>query len=91
MEVLIIVYAMKPEAKSEMEKETCEDNELISLIEVIQNGWPTKHRLPDNLKKYCHYHEELTIFDNVLLKQDRIYRLARNLKSYNVCTPDILI
>ena len=56
-----------------LRKFTAEDQELIKLKEVINNGWPTKiQNVDNNIKCYHKYKNELSEEDGLLFKDDRI-------------------
>ena len=49
--------------------ETAKDPELSALHKLISEGWPPKRSsVPDNLKDYWNYRDELTVEDGILLK-----------------------
>ena len=59
--------------------ETAKDPELSALHKLISEGWPPKRSsVPDNLKDYWNYRDELTVEDGILLK-NRKFIVPKNL------------
>ena len=57
----------------ELQQKTGEDTELQQLMSVTLTGWPEDRRqCPEGAKKYWNYREEISVYDNVLFKSDRI-------------------
>ena len=57
------------EEKMALKLETAKDPELSALHKLISEGWPPKRSsVPDNLKDYWNYRDELTVKDGILLK-----------------------
>ena len=57
----------------QIREETARDPTLNKLREVIYQGWPaTREQCPQSLLDYWNFHEELTIEDGLILKQERI-------------------
>ena len=60
--------------------ETAKDPELSALHKLISEGWPPKRSsVPDNLKDYWNYRDELTVEDGILLK-NRKFIVPKNLQ-----------
>lgn len=54
-------------------RESETDEEIILLNSLISNGWPTKYSDVSNLaKRYFKFREQLTIYNGLVLKGDRI-------------------
>lgn len=52
---------------------TKQDTELTALKDIIQNGWPDRHReTPQPLRKYWPYRDELSVEDGLVIKGNRI-------------------
>uniref|UniRef100_A0A3P9IGQ4 Gypsy retrotransposon integrase-like protein 1 n=1 Tax=Oryzias latipes TaxID=8090 RepID=A0A3P9IGQ4_ORYLA len=52
---------------------TAEDPELRLVAKAIQSGWPEKQRqLPDNIKQYWTFREELSYEDGLIFKNSRL-------------------
>lgn len=52
---------------------TAADEDLQRVVRMIQSGWPNEIRqVPENMKKYWTYKEELTCEDGLLFKNTRI-------------------
>ncbi|XP_061722995.1 uncharacterized protein K02A2.6-like [Cydia pomonella] len=70
------VCAIVPFSKNrrqEIKQEIENSSELKTLKQIIQDGWPEKmEQLPDNLKKYWHYRETLSVYNNLIFKNDRV-------------------
>lgn len=57
----------------EFQEATAADSHLLALIDIIKNGFPEERRmLPDELKCYWAYREDLNIHDNLIFKGDRL-------------------
>ena len=57
------------EEKMALKLETAKNPELSALHKLISEGWPPKRSsVPDNLKDYWNYRDELTVEDGILLK-----------------------
>lgn len=60
-------------AHSRFVKSTSDDADLQLLKAVIQQGWPdSDDQLPESVKKYATYREELTIEGGLLFKGNRV-------------------
>ena len=52
---------------------TAEDSITIQLMDAIINGWPERQRqVPNELKPYWPYQDELSVENGIILKGDRI-------------------
>ena len=72
--VNILTYAaIEEREKTELLRETDKDEELQALKVVITKGWPAKRsNLVPNLHPYWNYHDELTIEDGIIMKNQKI-------------------
>ena len=69
------------EEKKALKDETAKDPELSALHKLISEGWPPKRSsVPDNLKDYWNYRDELTVENGVLLKSHK-FIVPKNLQS----------
>ena len=54
-------------------EETCKDDELQLLKEIILEGWPeTPRQIPSTMKSYWPFRDELFIDNGIILKDDRV-------------------
>ena len=61
------------EAKNAIRVETSKDEDLQSLVHVVQKGWPEmKAALPEPVKPYFHLRDELSVQDGVLFRGNRV-------------------
>ncbi|PIK34102.1 hypothetical protein BSL78_29068 [Apostichopus japonicus] len=52
---------------------TKDDQELVALTEIVVNGWPERQReVPQAIRKYWAYRDELSVEDGLIIKGDRI-------------------
>ena len=50
-----------------------QDEQMQCLIKTVQNGWPDlKSEVPDCIKNYFNFREEITTQDGLLFKGDRL-------------------
>ena len=64
---------MTDERLEEMRTSTRDDDVLQQLKEVIQNGWPEEEQeLPAVLAPYFSYSDELSIYDGLVFKGERL-------------------
>ena len=72
--VNILTYAaIEEREKTELLRETDKDADLQALKMVITKGWPAKRsNLAPNLHPYWNYHDELTIEDGIIMKNQKI-------------------
>ena len=69
------------EEKMALMEETAKDPELSALHKLISEGWPPKRsNVPDNLKDYWNYRDELTVENGILLKSHK-FIVPKNLQS----------
>ena len=60
---------MSPEKYKELIKATSEDDDLICVKSLIENGWPNqKYKVPLNIREYWSFRDELTCVDGILYK-----------------------
>ena len=68
-EVNTLTNFQEGEEKMALKLETVKDPELSALHKLISEGWPPKRSsVPDNLKDYWNYRDEVTVEDGILLK-----------------------
>uniref|UniRef100_A0A2A4J5K1 RNA-directed DNA polymerase n=1 Tax=Heliothis virescens TaxID=7102 RepID=A0A2A4J5K1_HELVI len=59
--------------KQELISETLKDEELVQLCDSVKYGWPDKiNKVPDSIKYYFRFREEITVDNNLLFKNDRL-------------------
>ena len=69
------------EEKMALMEETAKDPEFSALHKLISEGWPPKRsNVPDNLKDYWNYRDELTVENGILLKSHK-FIVPKNLQS----------
>ena len=57
----------------ELRRETRNDNELLSLLKVIADGWPHRQRdLHPQLRAFWPFRDELVVDDGIVLKGNQI-------------------
>ena len=62
-------------------EETAKDPELSALHKLISEGWPPKRSsVPDNLKDYWNYRDELMVENGILLKSHK-FIVPKNIQS----------
>ena len=72
------------EEKIALMEETAKDPELSALHKLILEGWPPKRsNVPDNMKDYWNYRDELTVENGILLKSHK-FIMPKNLQSVNI-------
>ena len=58
-----------------------EDTELQQLKSLILNGWPaTIQEVPQAMRKYWNYRDELSVYENLLFKSERLI-IPKNLQN----------
>lgn len=68
-----MVLSMTEEARTRLIKSTKEDLELQLLNEVVKRGWPTDDKkLPESVKKYANFKEEITYDQGLLFKAHKV-------------------
>ena len=69
----LTMHPIKDHMLSEIRSKTLEDPIMKILAEVIATGWPSDKRLlPDSLKPFFDYRDELTAQDGLILRGQRI-------------------
>jgi hypothetical protein len=59
--------------RNALKEETAKDITMQTLIEVILHGWPDKKAdVPENVRTYWDYREELAVYDGIVFKNDRV-------------------
>ena len=67
------LLSMTDESLKEMKRSTHDDEILQQLKTVIQTGWPQdKHLLPVVLAPYFSYWDELSVYDGLVFKGERL-------------------
>ena len=73
LDVQITFVQFSTHKRQTLRLETRADASLHSLMTVITNGWPKRQRLlPNPLRPYSSYRDELAVEDGLVLKGDRI-------------------
>lgn len=68
-----VVIDMRLSWYKEIKEATGKDEKLIKLQQIIQTGWPENlDKVPDNLKKYVTFRDELSVVDGVIFKSDKV-------------------
>ena len=63
----------KTKRQDEFLRETEKDNQLQTLINCIQKGWPSvKQSCPSQVHEYWNYRDEMTLIDGLVFKRDRL-------------------
>lgn len=71
--LLLESFPISIEKKQEFQNVTHEDEEMQMLIKFIQEGWPNESRnIPDVLKPYHTFADELCVIDGLIFKGDRL-------------------
>ena len=55
----------------QLKEETKKDNTLNILKSYVENGWPEKKQISDQVKQYFSFQEELSIHEGLILKGNR--------------------
>ena len=64
-----------------IKKETKDEKQLQYVCTIIKNGWPTERRiLPQNLREFWPYRDELTYENNMVIKGNQIL-IPKSLRS----------
>ena len=68
-----VVLPMTPSNLKELQEETQKDAVLQRLKQVIADGWPPrKSHLSPSIRSYWDYKEELTIYDDLIFKRNKV-------------------
>ena len=68
-----MVLPISPTKLKELQEETQKDPVLQRLKQVIVNSWPQrKSHLSPSIQSYWDYKEELTIYDDLIFKRDKV-------------------
>ena len=68
-----VVLPMNPSKLKELQEETQKDPVLQRLKQVIADGWPPrKSHLSPSIRSYWDYKEELTIYDDLIFKRNKV-------------------
>ena len=64
---------VSPERLDQIQKATGQDAILETLKTTVLQGWPeTKDQVPLNIREYWNYREEVTLYNGILLKNQRV-------------------
>lgn len=67
------IVPFSKQRRDELKKETENSPELVELKKLILDGWPEKIiEVPENLKKYWYYRDELSVYNDIIFKNDRV-------------------
>ena len=60
---------VKPGTINQIREETVKDPFLMTLNKVVLGGWPSqKSEVPDEIRAYWDFRDEISIYDGVLFK-----------------------
>ena len=59
-----------------LKEETIKDKRLQILKNTLQRGWPEDNEVDEGIKMFTSFNDELTIYDDLVLRQDRIIQIA---------------
>ena len=72
---------MSEEKLRKLQMETANDAVLQNLKSVVLNGWPEYYcQIPDDLRPYWDFKEQISIYDNILFKGEKVI-VPQSLKS----------
>ena len=64
---------IKPSTMNQIREETGKDPSLMALNKVVLGGWPSqKSGVPDEIRAYWDFRDEISVYDGVLLKSHQI-------------------
>ena len=64
---------VSPERLDQIQKATGQDSILETLKSTVLQGWPeTKDQVLLNIRQYWNYREEITLYNGILLKNQRV-------------------
>ena len=67
------VMSIKPTHLQSLQAETKADPTMSHIIGYINNGWPSHiHHLPDAVRPYWCFRDELAILDGIIMKGNRV-------------------
>ena len=70
---IISFVAVSDARKAAIREATCADSEMIALKKTIKQGWPeTPGALPEMVRPYFNFRDELAVADEFILKGDRL-------------------
>jgi hypothetical protein len=70
---VLVVLDMTDRIHKELLLETSKDEELLGVSSLIQHGWLDEiDQVSKKMKKFWNFREELTIYENLLFKGDRV-------------------
>lgn len=71
--VIHLVLPMSEDMLSNFKNQEEIDSELVELKKIIENGWPNeKSNVSANLQKYWNFRDELSVYDGLIFKGERI-------------------
>lgn len=70
---LLSYLPVTPERYAEIQRATAEDDELVTLQNVVQTGWPdNKEQTPLSIRSYWSYRDEISTIDGILFKSHKL-------------------
>ena len=64
---------IKPSIMNQIREETGKDPSLITLNKVVLGGWPSqKSEVPDEIRAYWDFRDEISVYDGVLSKSHQV-------------------
>ena len=67
------VLPMSEDKLTKLQEATANDTVLQNLTSVVLNGWPEYYsQCPDELRPYWDFKEQISIYDNVLFKKEKV-------------------
>ncbi|KXJ19477.1 Uncharacterized protein K02A2.6 [Exaiptasia diaphana] len=64
---------VSPDRLNQIQKATGQDLILETLKSTVLQGWPeTKDEVPQNIREYWNFREEITLYNGILLKNQRV-------------------
>ena len=64
---------VKPGTMSQIREETVKDPSLMTLKKVVLGGWPSqKSEVPDEIRAYWDFRDEISVYDGVLFKSHQV-------------------
>ena len=67
------MVSVSGERMDEIREKTKDDNDLVSIMRYIQNGWPISRKsLPVEIQMYFTFREELSVQNGIIFKGERV-------------------
>lgn len=63
---------MSNERKNQIKQETQNDEQLQTIIQFTQKGWPKKQKIPKNVKHYYKLKNDIYICDDILFLENKL-------------------